>query len=442
MSVLAPASVFPPSDTKSPASRGWFLWLALLLGLYVLLVPPFQNPDEVMHFALIVRAMTPAAPANARDLEIFGLLDRSGWYRGTGIDRPELPGRLEDVDAFYRAYERDWQRQRTLYHSVAALLLRPGRTLPLLLLFYLTRLLSAGCTLLFFALGRALFFAGRPPPGWLPALAFPQVLMIGSSVSYDVFAVLFGGVFFAGLAQLEQERPRRGWSLIVVGLTLSVLTKKSGLLFPIYLALALLYWWRRGRRRPARKPVPWVWLTAVLGGGFVALHLLAPDRILPLYEFIARSLLGSSRWAPAGRFLATLGESFVAVPGWMAFPLPWPCYLPFLVLLGLALSGIARGQSGPAPLLAELALPTLALTVAAAFLWHGSTGNLAQGRYLFGLLPVLAVWLADRLGCVPDRAGKPFLVLAAGNVLLNAYLVLGFLPSAFYLLRLSPRTGL
>ncbi len=414
--------------------------MAASLTLFALITPPLQNPDEILHLTLIVREMTPVELLPDRERELFALLERFDWYQSLGIASPDpLPPRLEDIPAFRGPYEEVWARHRTIYHRGMATLLGPLRSLPLLPLFFLLRGLSVLCTLLFFWLGTRLFFGTAPPPEWIPALAFPQVVMAGTAVNYDVLALLFGGLFFAGFAQLEQSRPRLAWLLLISGGLGSLLSKRSGLLFPLFLILGFVQF-TRGRGHHVK--LPWKWIGCGLAAAAIVVMRVFPERIFPLTNYLAVVAENSDRWIPPLPFLALLGESFVAAPRWLFYPLPFWLYPPYLGGLCWLLFQAWRQRSRPHPLLARMALPALALLTLAAYFFHGRWGIPAQGRYLMALLPLLAVALVHLLSDERHHPSQALRGLAVLNVTFHAYLLLSFLPTVFHFLRLAPKSWL
>lgn len=424
--------------------------------LWVVLVPPWQAPDEPTHFAYAYE-LSRLEPRDRTESErrILTSLERFHFWEHNDLPPPD-----PRPTGFYAApllSIRPSQAGRpTLYYRVAAGLLRlvPEKAVhvQLLVLRLLSLVLGTATMLLIFAALRT--GLGRESP--VPALALglavlnPQVSAILTSVNSDVPLCLLAALFFFLLIrQLDRPRPVELPGLAFC-LLAAVLVKRSGLLLiPALLAAlpALVAQWtgENRRLRCGRWAIllPWGLLGAWMGAGWLAPGLL---RQLLLQGFEQWDLLGRLDPATLGGtdwllFFRFLWESYVLNPGWLTHPAPDQIYrLTALVYgsagLGLIL-GVLRPRSGPVHP-ARGILPTawaiLLATLGAVVLAYGFQRALSQGRYLFPALGPIC--LLTGLGWERFRAGRLRWVapaMVAVLALLDGFALLGFVLPEFYL---------
>jgi hypothetical protein len=432
-------------------SKRWILAFAAAVGLMLnFAVPPFHNPDEPLHFSIIVRSAWGDEAKDGIERDIIRMMDRAGWWRSVGMGRPDpLPGRFGDIPFMSFGYKRDLKdlfKGLLLYHKVAARVIGPLAGKNLNRFYYLSRAFSyalflASLLMLYggfrdLASGRgrkqsassgppmkALFSLHDAAP-FLFILLLPQLLIVALSVGPDAWCVLLGAVFFR--SALAVVRGAAGpaafaglWGAALVGL----LSDKSTLGF-ILLALASALF--AVKRANPRKAVLLA-LTFLVGTALVAyaVVLIFPLEVESNFIFVRQKIIGGLKTLGGGMelvFLGQLSESFFLRFGWMTFKAPRAVILAWQAVCLFATAGVAalfvrrlvspeRKQDdvpgGEAPLAAPgpstAAIPLRVIAFAAVavgfqvVLLRLATNTIekaySQGRYLFPLIMPLALLL-------------------------------------------------
>ncbi|MBM3295707.1 MAG: DUF2142 domain-containing protein [Candidatus Aminicenantes bacterium] len=308
-------------------------------------VPPFQNPDEPLHLAMILRFARGEAQAVADEAEIVRLLERFNWWRFTGMRRPEkTPERLEEIPFLIQNYAVDnygaLLNNVVAYHYAMAKVVRlfgggsgpDGRGGGVLLAYYLIRLTS----LLFF--GAALLvacltfrrFSGYLAHGFLFVLFLPQLAVNSIGVNPDAAILLLGSVFFwAAFALIGAEVRGRAvfpyFAALCLAPVMAVLLDKSAFLLLPLGALAFVFVMTR---RNYQDVVVWMLLLAIV---FILsvyfLSLAFPLKMETAVLFLkgkfdrAKGSIGSifAFDAVNGKFISLFVDSFFLRFGWKAF---------------------------------------------------------------------------------------------------------------------------
>ncbi len=456
----------PGGGRPDPAGRIILLLVlvsAAIFGLAtILVIPPWQSPDEPTHFEY-VKVLTlgepPWSPRTCPEIqgEIIRSLDRYDYWRYVGVERPlPLPG-IFPLTPFLSAAPAQIGKNPPLYYYSASLVLRffPGRSLESEL--YRLRLLSLLFTLLTVVLvaGCAAEVFGRSSP-LVPAAAalaafLPQFLVIGTSVSPDP-AINFAGAAAIYLI-LRFQKTGFTWRrtlTILLCLGLGTLANYKGLILLAALpgvAVIHLFFHRESRVSPARAAV-WAGLIfLVLAAGYCSLVWYCPAiarvfivRMKIFFSTIVRYLHGQTSFPPGYRawFNHELFKSFWLKYGWLKFELPAAVYLVLKTAVLLSLVGIvlffgrwATKRGRPRTREREAVITLLffaALALAASYLFWGLRGIyvVGQGRHLFLVMPAWAVlFTLGWSSLLPARLEKligygltiGFFLLAAGSIL-------------------------
>jgi hypothetical protein len=396
------------------------LFLAATAAVLNFAVPPFQNPDEPVHFGAVLRVARGADRNAATEKEILRFMDRSNWWRSMGMGRPTvLPGRIGEIpyvmDGAVSADSYVRIRGLLAYHTLAGTALRLAGIDGLETSYYLLRLLSfllflAALGFLWSGLGRLARSAG--PAFTVAVLLVPLVpqFLIGSiAVSPDMLCVALGAAFFsAAIAVLERRASALHWALAFLSAAIGFATDKSVF---ILLPLALLLIVFRIDRANAGKAlglVPVLALSAVvLAYAFVMLFPLQAENGWRIVKdsFLARLGGFGALFALDDlnrRFAALLSESFFLRFGGMVFGAGRAIVLAWRALLAIAGTGLALflaalpfgGRWRRNPFLARVALFAFAAVAVQVFgvRLSASPGNIyAQGRYLFPVMGFAAV---------------------------------------------------
>jgi hypothetical protein len=232
--------------------------VALVLGLvltlsYVVVVPPFESPDENSHYEYAVRmAQLRRVPTfEDRSPELVARVTDYMVARGLGLWIPTPDGGKEI------GFGQELGRQPPWYYVVPALL---GQIVsqPMGLQVRVMRLVSVACgvgvVVLAIAAGRIAFpgdpFAQRALP-LLVALT-PGFLFIAGSINNDNLANLGGALSFLGmfLAVRRGRIDARALVVIVGGLVLALAGKRTALALLPTAAIVLYLLWAARRRHP------------------------------------------------------------------------------------------------------------------------------------------------------------------------------------------------
>ena len=465
MSTLArtPAvSPFPAGSVAAPRahSRLEQYGLATVVAGYVLLalwfslvIPPFETPDELYHYAFVRHL----AQGNALPVQSA---TATGPWQQEGSQAPLyywLAGRLtaginqDDFDALARTNPRanigdplyPGNKNRMLYSALD----RPlsGSNLALHVARWLSVVLGA---LTVWAVGRTAILALGPRRGLLPPLLLaliPQFIFISASCSNDNLVIALASVtvfYLARLLVVSEQRAIRLWEWAGLGglLGLAALSKLQGLgLFIPAAAVGLVIMVRRRQWwLPAQAILPvavpplliagwWYWRNYSLYGDWTGL-----EHLVSINGLRTEPLDWEGWWLE----FRGLRYSFWGLFGWFNILLPQWVYH---VLDGLSVAALAglfaapRLGDRPAPparwvrgLLALWALLTFALVLYWVQRAMGSQGRLffpAIGATLTLLVAGLAVWL-DRLPRAWQRGAWTALVLLLAGATLYAGTVL------------------
>ncbi len=452
------------------ARPGWLagLVIAAFLGLglwYSLVVPPFETPDEIHHFAF-ARHLAQGHPLPVQTNAPQGL-----WaHEGT---QPPLyyflVGRLtfwidqSDFDQISRLNPRA-NMGDPLYPGNKNRMLYSGRVLPLTgsnLAMHIGRwfslLLAALTLLLVYRTARLAFPASR----WLPLLALlivasvPQFAFIGASVSNDNLVVMLSTAVVFWLARLlgrEIKAPIRWWEWGVLGvlLGLAALSKLQGLgLWGVTgLALLGLAWLRRDWRLPlAAAPfliVPavaiagwWYWRNFNLYGEWLGVN-----RLLTIEGLRTRPQTFDDLWGE----LRGLRYSFWGLFGWFSILMPDWTYKLLDMVTTLAIAGLAmaqlrawlrRGASlhrNP-ELRVHFLLIIWAVILIGMMLYWATFAISTQGRLLFPNVSVfgvlLTIGLSFWLDYLPPRFRRAAGLLPVGLLACSLYALTVSLPASY-----------
>lgn len=429
--------------------------------LFALLTPPFQAPDEPVHF---LRAYQISEGDLFADGPTGALLPASLQAAVERFDHlpfhPEArvaPGEIAAAFGQPLAAERrasTWLGAAAAYTPVPYLPQATGALagralgLPPVAILYLERLANlAACLLLAWTAVRLAPFAAWP----LALIALlPMAAFLRGSASAD--ALVGAGGLLAAAALLAvafgpEEGRGRAWALFAAGSAVLVLSKGAYVLLP--LAVLAVPPSRLGPRR--REAAVYAGVLLLVAAGLAAslwtarrgIASLRPDAVVTSGEQ-ARTMM-----ADPLAFLALAGSDYVmhapryaaqAVGnlGWLDTPLPVPLLAGYaLLLLGVALAGGSREVAVPARLrllLAALAALSLLLVSVALYVTWTPAGAAGiegiQGRYLIPLAPFVVPLLVSRRWardlCAPRASWALFAAASLATAVALATLALRF----------------
>ncbi|MFH1038456.1 MAG: phospholipid carrier-dependent glycosyltransferase [PVC group bacterium] len=443
---------------------------SLVLGIaYIIVIPPWQSPDEPTHFEyakVLALGAAPWAPLPSPDLQekIIVSLDRHDYWRYVQEERPStLPATFRETPFLFSA-PTQIGKNPPLYYLLASLVLRLSPSLSVETELYRLRILSLLFTILTVGLVGAVaaeIFGSSSPvcPAAAGIVAFlPQFMVIGTSVSPDPCINLFGAASIYLVLRFQRTGftlSRTMFLLLWYGLGLLVNYKCLILLSALPGVMIIHFFLHRPRTLSFKKVMIWfgviflVFLVAYSGmvWYYSAIARVFIVRVNILYSMLASFLRGDTYFR-AGFwhwFHAELFKSFWLKYGWLKFELPPPVYLVLKIasLFSLAGIGLFLGQwivtRGKIPSQTREAIITLlffaAVTLGAYYLFWGLRGEdtTTQGRHLFLVMPawsILFIFGWSRFFPARWITGVSYGLLA-GFILLDAVSILFYIIPTF-----------
>jgi hypothetical protein len=373
-----------------PAPLKWLLAAVALTGVaWVLVVPPWQVPDEDAHFAY-VQAIAELHRRPADDgrpaLEAQKSSEQDLAERESGFLRSNQ--RLDAHPEWAERAEQEWRATRELSRDDGGGANAAGNNLPAYYLYaavpylvasggdvidrlYATRLFSVPLLLLFAVSAWLLAgeVLGRDRHAQLLAAAVaglaPMATFVGSAVTPDALLLPLWGMWFWLAARTLRGLQWRD-ALLLVGLTvLGVCIKPASVaLIPGLVWVGATFWWlRAGRQPPPSRTVVLGGAAAMAGGALAAVAAAAgtPRQLgAYLWQFYSPVDSGGYTQLPQWPLRDVWLEGTTGAFGWLEVRFPWPVYaLLALLLAGLLAAVLPRLRA--TALAVAFALPALAL---------------------------------------------------------------------------------
>jgi len=426
------------------------LFVLILLFVYAFLIPPFQNPDEVQHFGTILSLIYPEETYPALEKDILNIMENSYWHRLIGEPYLRIEYKsLKDI-RFLRNYRISKNYSNiSVFHWLYSLLISPFKDKSLLFLFYASRLISVFFTFSIFLL-ILIVFKNYSPFIVSGVFAVPQFLIIGSSVNYEVLFTFFGAIFFLSFFSSVKRIKYYHFFLFVFILLTAPFVKKGGWIFWIIFAFGVLLFYS------FKKIIRY----SLVFSGFVISLLwvvyLYPERFyLPvknLFYFLVKysnSANSSAKVVKIGmdKFIILNFKSFFAKFGWMSFGVHNIFYILYFVFIILSLVGIFfffknkdEFKTGVFTIL------LFSLNTYAVWIWYGSHGVYAQGRYYYYLYFLFVCFIVKGLDNLSTSVFKNKNLLLSAfalyNIIINLYIIFLKIIPIFYIKISSPHAGL
>ncbi|MCU0613037.1 MAG: DUF2142 domain-containing protein [Candidatus Eisenbacteria bacterium] len=382
----------------------------LLRGVWcALIIPPWQGPDEPMHFALAASSAAGTMSDEQRvrmEGEVIRSMAHYRFWELTGQVEPDpLPSIIRSSAGIPAP---------TLYHRILGVWLRaaglpaPDGTWPgsaeTGALVRSGRMLSVcmhGCAaaLLWWA---SMLISGSPPFAVLTSLLFlahPQMTFIGACLNSDNLLVLLAGltVFLMSRALVNERRWARGLLLLLC--VVAPVAKRAGLAITLTALPVAVLPELRDRRRVLRAAGAALAVIAMAAGG---LWLAGMGRSM-LVDI--KEVLGVGGWVgerPHGwwrTFASHFWDTFWGSYGWVQCTLPAWCLRVIGVLTATALVmapvGVRRLPSRRGlGLMLLISAVQVVLAVGQVVIAQGMRNELGQGRHAFVCLPGLSLLMA------------------------------------------------
>jgi uncharacterized membrane protein len=443
-----------------------FLRVALPVGLLLLFItPPFQVPDESVHFFRAYQLSEGEFIAEKRDELTGGTVPVSVITvpHTLSDDIPFNPESKQTVERVLGVLDVPLQPEQEQFIDFRVMALyTPVPHLPQALAIAVGRLFE-GTPLILMILGRLavllattalIFYAIQLTPifkWFFFVFAFvPMATFTRSSLSADAVTNSLALLLVAVILRyaLRDDRPLRARHL----LSLAVLSAALALSKQSYLVLPLLYF-LIPMRRVGTRVAYWGWFAVLISasllpvlGWTVAMRSIytpvvswGPD---PTAVFDPVAQVGVILTAPLDFLLAILrsfrvdgpeyARQFVGTLGWLDTPLPDPFRLLYwVVLLGAALFDGNRDTRLVFPkrlLIVAVGMGSVLLLVTIAYVMWNDVGSPLiyglQGRYFIPIAPVLFLPLYNRRLRLPDRGKVTLVVFVVVSSLYTLYILL------------------
>ena len=424
-------------------------------GLYLVLLPPNEMPDELEHVRKIVlaREWSRVRDDRAAAEKLMREVSADYYFMANGLDQRPDPAKLES--------RVPPPERRKVYFLFCGWLARTLGAQTTAQTWYLGRFVSllSGLTVILLAWATARSLAPERPLLAAATACFlsllPQFGALSAVVSTDKPAELAGALFFFLVAGLARGGSPRRWLALGLLLAALPLIKKTAFYFLVVAVAAAVPWWRGFLARSRRKKlilwsIPTALTLGFLGASFVPSLARLTVRLIgmPLFRVwhpafdsqvfrqpgIVNTLaeyihpLSLSFWYKIYANLDSLFQSWWATYGFQNLPLDKRWYWLALTLTLLAGAGLLRLLFRPSRewqmepwqgrALGLLALGG-GLNLLVVLIRHVvfAPGSLSQGRYMY---PSLVAWAL--LGCLgflalwPQRL-RPWALLAGATAL-------------------------
>jgi hypothetical protein len=464
---LAATTAFAGVRRWERAAVGAIIALFLIIGLaYSLVVPPFETPDEVFHYAFVRHlAEGGALPDQTREA--------NGPWAHEGTQAPLyyfLAGRLTagiDQSDFDQISQPNLHanlgdplspgNKNYMLYSAYPWPLR-GTNLALHIVRWFSLCLAGLSLWLFYRTARLAF--PRSPALRLLALliaaTLPQFAFISAAGTNDNMAILMSAATVYWLARLvarPDDQPIAGWEWGVLGVLLGLAALSKLQVLGLFGLAAVTGLWLAVRRRSWTLPLvalPWVALPAlaIAGWWYWRNHALYGDwlgvrTLLTINgERTTPQTLGNLRGELRG-----LRYSFWGLFGWFSILLPAWIYrvldaISVLALIGLPVAGWTSYRSRNDPQEREgrrviILLAGWAVLLIGLMLYWATFATSSQGRLLFPGLSAFAVLftvgLASLIGATrrPTRAAM-LALLPIGLLATSIYSLTVLLPISYH----------
>lgn len=382
------------------------VFLICLLALFVCrvvmastIVPPWQGPDEPVHFMFTKLLTVPAGGVEAArvDLErqVLESMATYRWWEPYGVPTPDpVPTRFYQIGRFGTA-----SYAQPLYYGAGAAVLHSTRPKDMESAYWHLRALSVVLSLITLILGwcgTRLLFGPAVAAGALSiAVLHPQFLLAAITVNPDVVANVLGAFMWWQVGRVvRKRRPAMSLGLLLVAAAAALLVKDSAIaLAAVALAIVTVSMFAPQTELISRRTLLLALTVAgVCGAVLVTTFLLFADPTLVTSWRTSLNIRRAFGPAVIPEALAYAREAIDFVwlaAGWLRLhpPEPWLWIARFMTVAGLAGAAVLLVRSAGSR--RALAMAWLFVGVHAAILIGvGFLNRLTpQGRYLF---PVIA----------------------------------------------------
>lgn len=407
-------------------------------------IPPWQHPDEVQHFAA-VRAIAQAPRLGIRlrtdpavEQEISVSMADFGWWGHVGQADPVDANRVFWDDPYLaKAGVLGVLYAPPVYYAVAGGSLHVVGLTDLLLQLRAARAFSVVIGLLtlwaVWAGTWQLFGSAETAAGASGLLALhPQFVLASTAANPDSLVNLLAAVIYWQFASIVTgHRANLSFGVLTVAALVAVFTKRLGAPLLVVAGIAAIWLLVVTMRRSRYRLIISTSLVALtVVAGLALLWFGGPEvaRIANDWSRATNAPLEADplSWSFLQTFIVTLVRSSWLWFGWMAYPAPnaW-MIVPWIVTvaaIGGAVLALVRTRDGAVRRGLIVGGLFVVIQLAVVLVTFYARGRLAQGRYLF---PAIGPWLAlvwvGVLAWWPAKFQK-----AVGALLIAAFCVLDF----------------
>lgn len=418
-------SLTRPTIRLLPAIAACFL---AQLALAILVIPPWQNPDEPQHLQTVRLIASYGADFTlashlddpSEETVVRSMIEH-GWWTHYGEPAPDpVPHTFAEGPALVvEAYFGPPGGGSRLYYEGVARLLRLADITGLLPQLYTMRVLSAVWAMLALLcvwLGtRAMLDEFSAAVVTTMMALHPQSVIVATTASPDAFVNLAGAALWwrAGVFLTSPTSALTAASVWAAAIA-AFLIRRMGAPLLAFAALVTMGGIVRAGFAGHRRRAAWtIGLVAVVVTAAVLVWPALPDNVHRAFawmQFDEAAALDTVRTMPdqLPRFLGALFLSFWVAVGWVRYLAPVWWYAATGVLCVAAIAGLARRDTMPMRVtwVVWLAWAMLAPQLVAVIAYHfGILQSGAQGRYLFPVLPAVLtlIWIGWRRWFPADR---------------------------------------
>ncbi len=446
----------------------FFIFILFQGVFYLLLVPPWQSPDETHHFGYGA-VLSKNAKIGSEDYKIVSkeIVESMANFRAwqyQNIPRPEpMPQTLSELP-YYLGIETVSERE-PLYYGINSFILKGVNLKKNIDQFYLIRILSLlyfFVTVYFIYLSSKLIF--RDNIFYIFAtvcfVAFlPQFLIIATSVNPVNLAVALGAVFlYVILYSLSEGKKLMALLLGPLIIGLALFNHRVALfMVPPLVVIWLIYFVRslKSKREVIKICVTTLIVLLIFIFLFFAAQYFFPDqfkrmasisglkpRLNEVNEFAKYLPLGTSR--SSSSFLDGSFKTFWFFAGWLRFGYHLDIYSVLKLICFLSIFGLfrylylyfsRRKYSMEKDISSFLILIAAGLPIIfGAIIRYYPTAIVAQGRYVYPAISALAIlFILGLKEMAPKRLEKwvPIFIIG-GFMVLNIYTIFHSIFSVFY----------
>jgi len=445
-----------------------FLLLLTLIGggLYIFITPPWQAPDENVHYEYI-HILSRAKLFNIKQKPDYGLQKKiiqsmDQFYAWKYVHRKApspLPEKFRQCPVYGESLSK--VNRPPIYYFLGSFVLKIFRNNNLLVNHYLIRLFSLFISLItiYFTYRSAKLVFENDSYSILASTFFvaflPQFISQSCSINSDILANLIGAIaIFFFLFSIKKYQNHYILLLFPIIIVFGLLTKRTTFfIIPAFIIYMIIFLYKNIKSNKQKSLISSIVYILVMVSAFLLFINIFPSLFERVDKYLfhwggglseLNKLLGLSFYSNFNlNFIETLFKSFWFCPGWMAFPLPNSIYqilklISFMGIIGLIMffgrkiSNIQKNF----PIKFEyliLLISICLISLMSIFIRFDFT-DLPMARSIFPALTAFSILFVMGIReFIPERVKKTGLIIFIFLLIaLNIYGIFDHLVNSFY----------